>query len=452
MENIEITRELSRYIEGLRYESLPPDVVERVKLCFLDWLGVTLGGCGHPLVRTLMELVLDQGGNRQATVVGHDILTSTLQAALVNGSASHTLDFDDVHTIMIGHPSVPVFPAALALAESSGASGKDFIAAYVAGVEVECRVGAYVFPSHYLKGWHSTATLGHFGAAAACANLLQLDADRVIHALGIAGTQAAGLRQVFGSMCKPFHAGKAAMDGLMAALLARQGFTSSMEIIEGRRGFAQVLDGASNAEQALDGLGERYAVDDIVFKYHASCFETHPAIEAILSIREREMPETGEVEEIRLKLSPLAIEVANIRLPQTGLEAKFSQSCCASLALVSGDTGEGAFSDMGVKDPVLIDLMERVVVEETADFSPTRCEAHVRMKDGAVFSSDVDVLHISRTDEERKALLLDKHRSLSSHVFAPAEVDAVVEAVFRLEEIDGMGEVCTLLRPPTAAE
>jgi len=447
LEKVEVTRELSRYVEKLRYEALPHDVVEQAKLCCLDWLGVTLGGSGHPLVGTLIKLAENQGGNRQATLIGHDMLAPMLQAALVNGSASHALDYDDVHTVMIGHPSVPVFPAALALAENLGAAGRNFIAAYVAGVEVECRVGAAVFPHHYLKGWHSTATLGHFGAAAACANLLKLTGDQTIYALGIAGTQAGGLRQVFGTMCKPLHAGKAAMAGLMAALLAEGGFTSSQEIIEGPRGFAEVLSTESNPAQALEGLGDGYAVNDIVFKYHASCFETHPAIEAVLCIREREMPEPEQVEEILLKVSPVAVEVAGKARPRTGLEAKFSQACCASLALADGDTTQAAFTDAAVNSPRISDLMGKVVVETVPDFSPTRCMAQVRMVDGSTYVSDVDVLNINRPVEEKRALLMDKYRNLACPVLGQQAADRLAEAVMRLEEIDGVGEICSLLRP-----
>jgi len=447
LEKFEVTRDLSRYVENLRYDALPRDVVEQARLCCLDWLGVTLGGSGHPLVGTLIKLAENQGGNPQATLIGHDMLVPMLQAALVNGSASHTLDYDDVHTVMIGHPSVPVFPAALALAEFLGVTGRDFITAYVAGVEVECRVGAAVFPHHYLKGWHSTATLGHFGAAAACASLLKLAGDQVIYALGIAGTQASGLRQVFGTMCKPLHAGKAAMSGLMAALLAQDGFTSSRDIIEGPRGFAEVLSAESNPAQALEGLGDSYAVNNIVFKYHASCFETHPAIEAVLSVKRDEMPETDQVEEILLKVSPVAVEVAGKTRPRTGLEAKFSQACCASLALADGNTSQTAFTDEAVNNPKITDLMGKVVVETVPDFSPTRCIAQVRMVDGSTYSSDVDVLTITRPAEEKRALLMDKYRSLAYQVLGKVAADRLAEAVMRLEEIDDVSEICSLLRP-----
>ena len=447
VEKVEVTRELSRFTENLRYEALPLEAVEQARLCFLDWLGVTLGGSGHQLVDILTRLAEDQGGERQATIVGRENLVPMLQAAFINGSASHALDYDDVHTVMIGHPSVPVFPAALALAEKSSAAGKDLIAAYVVGVEVECRVGAMVFPSHYLKGWHSTATLGHFGAAAACANLLGLTSGQVIHALGIAGTQAGGLRQVFGTMCKPFHAGKAAMDGLMAALLAGDGFSSSEEIIEGPRGFAEVLSEGSNPSAALEGLGESFAINDIVFKYHASCFETHPAIEAVLSIKEAEKPEPDQVEEILLRLSPLAVEVAGKTLVATGLEAKFSQTCCASLALVGGDMSQVAFTDANVNNRRITDIMGKVLVETVTDFSPTRCQARIRMKDGSTYTSDVDALVISKTNAEKRELLTDKFMDLACPVLGRAAADRLAEAVLRIEKIEDISEFCSLLRP-----
>lgn len=183
---MEITSALSEYIRNLRFSDLPTDVVGGAKLCFLDWLGVTLSGSKEPLTRILLRLAETQGGNSQATVLGKKKKTSLLQAALINGSASHALDFDDVHLGMMGHPSAPVFPAILALAEWKRSSGKEFIAAFIAGFEAECRISSIVYPEHYLCGWHATGTLGHFGAAAGCANLLHLDSPQTVNAIGIA--------------------------------------------------------------------------------------------------------------------------------------------------------------------------------------------------------------------------------------------------------------------------
>src|SRR5512139_3270628 len=222
-----ITRSIAASARSIRYEALPEDVVFLARQCVIDWFGVALAGADEPLTRILRAEAAEEGGNPRATLIGSGQRTSTQQAALVNGAASHALDFDDVSMMMSGHPSVPVIPALLALAEERGASGEPFIAAFVAGFEVACRIGALMMPGHYSAGWHATGTLGTFGAAAACANLLQLDEDRWLHALGIAGAQAAGLKSMFGTMCKPLHAGKAAANGLLAAKLAERGFTSN---------------------------------------------------------------------------------------------------------------------------------------------------------------------------------------------------------------------------------
>ena len=219
---MEVTKRLSEYIVNLKFSDLPRDVVKGAKLCFLDWLGVTLSGSKEPLTHILSAVAEEQGGKPQATLIGRKKKVSLLQAALINGGASHALDFDDVHLGMMGHPSAPVFPAILALGEWKKITGEQFISAFIAGFEAECRVSSIVYPEHYLCGWHATGTLGHFGAAAACANLLGLSPSQTVYALGIAGTQSSGIKQVFGTMCKPFHAGKAAMNGLLAALRRRK--------------------------------------------------------------------------------------------------------------------------------------------------------------------------------------------------------------------------------------
>src|SRR5215203_7194419 len=222
-----LTGRLVAGVRDLRYDDLPADVIVIAKHCLLDWLGVTLAGSREPLAQMLRDEVAEQGGRPQATLIGTDARASTQQAALVNGAASHALDFDDVHLVMNGHPSVPVLPALLALAEAHDGDGRALIAAFVAGVEVECRIGALVMPGHYNAGFHATGTLGAFGAAAACAHLLALDTDQWQIALAIAGTQAGGLKAMFGTMCKPLHAGKAAANGLLAATLAARGFTAN---------------------------------------------------------------------------------------------------------------------------------------------------------------------------------------------------------------------------------
>ena len=205
----------------------------------LDYIGVGLAGADDPLVLILLDELLEPGADTQASVIGHPIGLPVLSAALVNGAAAHALDYDDVNLAMPGHPSVAILPGLLALAEQQRSSGRELIAAFVAGYETACRIGIAMRPGHYGRGFHATGTVGCFGAAAACARLLGLDADTTAQALGIAGTQASGLKSQFGTMCKPFHAGKASQNGLLAARLAARGFSSRPDFVECEQGFAR---------------------------------------------------------------------------------------------------------------------------------------------------------------------------------------------------------------------
>src|SRR5262249_8865640 len=233
-----VTWELAERASAIRYEDLPDDIRTLTRQCLLDWLPVTLAGSREELSRILAEQAIEDCGKPAASLIGRSEKVSAQQAALVNGAASHALDYDDVNMAMNGHPTVPIVAALLALAEDSDRSGADFIAAFVAGYETECRIGALVLPDHYGRGFHATGTIGSFGAATACAHLLGLDAEKTATALGIAATQAAGLKSMFGTMCKPLHAGKAAQNGLLAALLAACGFTSRTDALECAQGFA----------------------------------------------------------------------------------------------------------------------------------------------------------------------------------------------------------------------
>src|SRR5262249_39973534 len=218
-----VTRAIAEAASEVTFESVPREIVELTRQCLLDWLGVTIAGTGEQLVQILVDEITEQGSHPQASLIGRPGKTATRHAAMVNGAASHALDYDDVNWTLQGHPSVAIIPGLLALAEFRGAPGRDFVAAFVAGYETACRVGRLVSPSHYARGFHATSTVGAIGAAAACANLLRLDAERTAHAMGIAATRAAGLESMFGTMCKPLHSGSAAEDGLMAAPPASRG-------------------------------------------------------------------------------------------------------------------------------------------------------------------------------------------------------------------------------------
>jgi 2-methylcitrate dehydratase PrpD len=337
-----------------------------------------------------------------------------------------------------------VFPAILALGEWKKSSGKEFIAAFIAGFEAECRIATIVYPEHYLAGWHATGTIGHFGATAACANLLGLSPSQTIYALGIAGTQSSGLKQVFGTMCKPFHAGKAAMNGLLAALLAEKGFTSSTDMLEGEKGFSKVLSTRSDPAKALEQLGEDYAIREVVFKRHASCFETHPAIDAILTLKEEYGLTADQVDSIHLTAFTIACDIAGKPTPQTGLEGKFSLAFCVALALGDGNTGEPSFKDEKVRDPRLIALRDKVKIEPDSNLSPSRAKIKIVTKDGRILEKFMDTLDLGKDREKMRQALMRKFRDLSAPILGQEKTEKLISAIPHLEEIPDLNRVVSL--------
>jgi len=437
-----VTQELCEAIREMDFDSLPRDVVDEAKLCLLDFLGVTLGGAHEPLTKILMETADLLGGNKQASIIGHDRKDSMLNAALINGSASHALDFDDVHFQMMGHPTVPVMPALLALAEERNSSGRDFLTAFIAGFEAECRIGSSVFPMHYQQGYHATSTIGRFGAAVACAKLLGLDTKRMNYSIGLAGTQSAGLKQVFGTMTKPFHAGKAAMDGLLAALLAEKEFTCSDDILAGEMGFCKVLSPDANPEMITDGFGKTYAIRNVMFKRHASCFETHPTIDAALDLRGQ--VDIDSISKVNVRATPVAVEIAGKPEPKTGLEGKFSLSYCAALALADGETGEENFVDEKVLSDRLVRLRKKIEVEVNEDLGMTQSEVTISTTDGRELKALGDTMEVGADRERRNKDLVKKFRSFADRLLPEGRTDSILQLVEELENKSDVRELVAL--------
>ena len=317
---------------------IPPATLGMAKLCVLDWFGLALAGSREPLSLLLRDAALADGARPTASVIGQGRSFSPRQAALVNGAAGHALDYDDVNLAMRVHPTTVILPGLLALAEAQRLSGRAMLEAFVVGYEAAGLIGTALSASHYARGFHATGTIGTFAAAAACAHLLGLDADKTAIAYGLAGSQAAGLKAQFGTMAKSLHAGRAAEAGLTSALWARDGMTARPDILEHPRGFAATQTDGLPAE----GVGwTHYELDRNLFKYHAACFGTHGTLEALGALRRRGLrPE--QVREIRLKVDAGADAMCNIIAPRTGLEAKFSLRFNAALALHGADTADSA--------------------------------------------------------------------------------------------------------------
>src|SRR5215469_8654163 len=383
MDRANLTQVLALRAASWRREDIPEPARELVRQCVLDYFGVALAGAGDELVRLLIDEMNESGGAPQASIIGNELRLPALSAALVNGAAAHALDYDDVNMAMPGHPSVAILPALLALAELRRSSGREVATAFVAGYETACRIGAALRPGHYNLGFHSTGTIGSFGAAAACARLLGLDAEATAIALGIAGTQAAGLKSQFGTMCKPFHAGKAAQNGMLAARLAARGFSSRTDILECVQGFASTHGPDFSPEAALATPAAGLHLFGNLFKYHAACYLTHAPIECARRLREEHRLNPDDFARITLRLDESCERVCNIPAPADGLQSKFSLRQTVAMALAGVDTASlGAYSAENVQDPALVSLREGIRIEWQDSWPQTLAELEVELTDG----------------------------------------------------------------------
>ena len=440
-----LTHVLASKAAGLDYDNLPPPARELVRQCVLDYLGVAVAGASDGLVRLLLDEMNEAGGAPTASVIGHELRLPALSAALVNGAAAHALDYDDVNMAMPGHPSVAILPALLALAELRHSSGHAVATAFVAGYETTCRIGAALQPGHYNLGFHSTGTIGSFGAAAACARLLGLDAETTAIALGIAGTQAAGLKSQFGTMCKPFHAGKAAQCGLLAARLAARGFSSRTDIVECVQGFALTHgpDFAPAAALAEPEGGLHLFAN--LFKYHAACYLTHAPIECARRLREDHRLEPDAIAGITLRLDASCERVCNIPAPSDGLQSKFSLRQTVAMALAGVDTASlGAYSAENARDPRLVGLRERVVLDWQDSWPQTLSELELELTDGRrpMARHDAGIPAGDIADQGRR--LAAKFDSLVEPVFGPSRTRELRETIAGLDSLADIGTLARL--------
>ncbi len=395
-------------------QSFPAEALAVARLSVYDCLTVAIAGAQEPVSQAVRELVRSESGATQASAFGLAQRIPARAAALLNGAVAHALDYDDTHFDFVGHPSVAVLPAALAVAEQQQASGKALLEAFLIGVEITCRVGAWLGRSHYNAGFHQTATSGAFGATAAAARLLGLDAERASHAFGLAATRASGLKCQFGTMAKPFHAGMAASTGVEAATLAALGFVSRPDALTCVGGFADTHAGGQDAaEDPFVGPPDTFRFVRVQHKFHACCHGTHPALEALTAVRHQHLLQPGNIASIVLTISPQWLPVCCIAQPETGLEAKFSLKLTAAMTLAGVDTAAlGSFSDANCKDPTLSELARRVEIIADPAMADTACRAAVVTKSGASLTAAVDLnsplpyaIRVARLRSKAKALL-----------------------------------------------
>lgn len=436
-----ITQILADFIVNLKFKDMPQEVIDQAKKCFLDWLGVALGGKSYPIAEILTEFAGDIGGKEQATILGKGIRTNVLNAALVNGAISHVLDFDDTHTDSLCHVSSPIMPVIFSLGEYKHISGKEGIAAFVSAFETSARIGMAIMPDHYHAGWHATSTLGHLGATAAAGKLLELNQEEMIHALGIGSTQAGGFQVVFGTMCKPFHPGKAAMDGILAAMLAKRGFDSHKDILEEKKGFCEMFSKHADFRKITEGLGEKYQILNNTFKPYASCLLTHPSIDAALDLRNTYNISIQDIEKVEAHVAPLVLDIAGKKNPKTALEGKFSVNYCISVALAEGEVGEDKFTDQRMHDQMLTNLQKLISIEINPEFDNTTAELTLKTRKGASYTQKV----LTPRGDPRNPLsfsqLEQKFKILARMALSEEKVDGLITHFQKLEELEDINRI-----------
>jgi len=362
--------QLAQLICAMKYEDLPAEAVRWAKISLVDTLGCALAGIDEDTARIARKVLAGARDDGPSLIWGTTQRVLPLEAATINGTASHALDYDDCNNSMAGHPSAALFPAILAIGEELGRSGRDAILAYVAGFETQARLGHAVHMHHYEKGWHPTATLGIFGATAASARLLRLNEPQTATALGIAVSLAAGVKANFGTMVKPLHAGQCSRNGLYAALLAKEGFTASAEAFEHKQGFFEVFNGAGHyaASRALENWANPLEVlaPGVGLKQYPCCASTHSAIDAMISLRQQHQLTPEKVARIESVTHERALVHTNRPDPRSTLDAKFSVQYCVARALLHGDVGFAHFEGDAYRDPQVRQLLQRIAARPHA--------------------------------------------------------------------------------------
>ena len=444
------TRALAKFVADLQYTDLQENTVRMTKQCILDWLGVCIRGSQEKPIVIIQDVLRTQGGNPQATVLNDKCeQTSIYQAAFANGSASHSLDFDDLHNASIIHLATVVMPPAFAIAEAEAKSGQDLITSIVAGYEVGARVGESVLPESYFY-WHTTATAGSFGAAAASAKLLNLDAEISTQCLGSAGTQAAGLWEFLkeGAMSKTLHAGKTSYAGAISAYLARAGFTGATQILEGEKGFCRAMVKQPKFEKLTDGLGSgKYKIDDNSFKPYACCKHSHASIFAVISLCKQHGLDLDNIQEINLFVNNITEFLINNSKPENPYGCKFSIQYCVAGAAKYGKMGVEEFAPTLINDPQVRATMSKVKVIKDQAIED------IFLYDPAKLASKVEIVN---TAGERFAMLVeypkgdppnpmtweesvDKFANLVKPVYGEARTAKLVNLIDKLDESVNFG-------------
>ena len=413
---------------------------------FMNWLGCAVGAAHHEAANAALAAVTLLQPAAQASLLGRRERVDMASAALINGITSHTFDFDDTHLKTIIHPAGPVASAVLALAEHTGNTGRELIDALVLGIDVACRVGNAMYPDHYDRGWHITGSTGTLGAAAACARLLKLDAQKTTMALGIAASQPIGMREQFGTMTKPFHPGAAARAGLMSALLASQGFTASAKALEAPRGMMQTVSTKNDWNEITGELGQRFEISFNSYKPFACGIVIHPSIDACAQLRAQGVS-TEQIERIELKVHSLVLELTGNKEPADGLQAKFSVYHGCAAGLTFGRAAEDEFSDQVVNRADMVALRRKVVATIDDSIDEASVDVTAVLNNGRRVHVFVEHAIGSLQNPMTDANLEAKFHGLSDAVLGAAKTAELVKACWAIGDAADVRTLTELARP-----
>jgi len=445
------TRILASYVVKNRWEDIPEDVRHEAKRALINVIGCAIGGSPHPAVTAAIRALSPFSGERTASIVGRPERLDPLHASLMNGISSHVEDYDDTTPKNYSHTSSPVSAALLAYASANRVRGRDFVEAFILGFEAASRVGNVVYPAHYDVGWHMTGTIGVFGAAAGIGKLIGLNEQQMVWALGLAATQSAGLREMFGSMGKAFHPGRSAQNGYAAALLAQAGFTSGEHGIEGPRGFAHVLAATRDLSKITTRLGVDFDLRENTYKPFPCGIVNHPTIDGAIQIHDEHRPDPASIVAVRLRVAPLVLDLCNQQNITKGLQGKFSVYHGAAVGLVRGKGGLREYTDEAVNDPAIKRVRE--LTTATGDPSVTEDQVHVEveLRDGRKFSKLVEQslgnIHRPLTDKQ----LEEKFRDQAILVLPAPEVESVIQLCWKIDRLEDVGELVTATVPAAAS-
>jgi len=448
-----ITQEIASYVAGTRYRDIPSDVIQLARGFILDGLGVALAGSTDECARIVQRQIRQMGGSAECSVLGTSVLAPAAKAALANGVAGHAMDYDDTQLStskeavygLLTHPTTPVLAAVLTLGQKERITGAEFLLAYVLGVEVECRIADAINPRHYQSGFHSTATMGGLGAAVAAGKILRLKEPQLLATLGIAASMASGLRENFGTMTKPLHAGRAAENGVTAALLARDGFTAAPNILEAARGFFNAMAGGYEDSKIRGRLGSPYFMKQpgISIKPYPSGSLSHPAQDLILDLVKEHDVKAENIERIEVGANSNVPNALIYPMPKTALEGKFSIPFCMAIAVIERKAGIAQFQDRKVRGKKVVELMKRVTLYvdeelERLGYDQVRSRVRVKLKDGRVLEGRYDVARGHPAKPMSWAELTEKFRDCAGLVLSQKNIDETIRLVEQFQDLKSL--------------